>query len=83
MSAHALTNLHVVPQKQSLDAGYYVIEILQRSPLPSIALDTSSGTVLTKKMAPGMSLPIFQPYGASTRTSREVQQWCQENVKGF
>ena len=29
MSAQALTSLHMVPQKQLVDAGYYVIDILQ------------------------------------------------------
>ena len=54
MSAQALTNLHVVPQKQPFGAGYHVTEILQKSLLPSLAWDTSTGSVtepvLTKKM---------------------------------
>ena len=83
MSAQALTNLHMVPQKQSFDAGYYVTEIVQKSLLPSLAWNTSTSSVLTMKIVPGMSLPIFQQDGAPARTSRESQQWCQENVKGF
>ena len=77
MSPRALTNLHVVPQKQSFDAGYYVTEILQKSLLLSLTWDTSAGSVLTKKMVSGMSLPIFQQDGAPARTSRGAKQWCQ------
>ena len=73
MSAQALTNLQVVPQKQFFDAGYYVAEILRMSLLLSLAWDTSTGSVLTKKMVPRMSLPIFQYDGAPACTSREAQ----------
>ena len=83
MSTQALTNLRVISQKQSFDAGYLVPEILQKSLLPSIAWDTSTGSVLTKKIVLGMSLPIFQQDGAPAHSSSEAQQWCQENVKGF
>ena len=56
MSAKALTNLHMVPQKQLVDARYFVIQILQKSLLPSSARDASTSSVLTKKMLPGKSL---------------------------
>ena len=36
MSAQALTDLHVVPQKQSVNAGYDVTEFLQNSLLPNL-----------------------------------------------
>ena len=53
MSAQAVTNLDLVPQKLSFDAGYYVTEILQKSLHPNLAWDTSTGSVLTKKWWPG------------------------------
>ena len=34
--AQVLADLHLVPQKQSVDAGYYVTEILQKSELSSL-----------------------------------------------
>ena len=77
MSAQVLTGLHVVPQKQSVHTGYYVTEILQKSLLPSLARDASTGSVLTKKMMPGMSLSIFQQDGAPAHTPRKAQQWWQ------
>ena len=60
MSAQAPTDLHMVPQKQSVDVGYYVTEILQKSRLlPSLAWDASTSSAMTKKMVSGMSLSIF------------------------
>ena len=40
------------PQKQCLDAGYYVTEILQKSLLPSLARVASTSSVLMKKIVP-------------------------------
>ena len=83
MSTLVVTDLHMVPQKQLVDTGYYVIEILQKSLLPSLAWDASTCSVLTEKMMPRMSLPIIPQNGAPLHTSREAQQWCQENLEGF
>ena len=84
ISAQVLTDLHMVPQKQRVDEGYYVIEILQKSLLPSLArAHASTNSVLIKKMVPGVSLPIFSQDGAPLHMSREAQQWCQENSDGF
>ena len=81
--AQVLADLHVVPQKQSVDAGYYVTEILQKSQLPSLVGYATTFSVLTKKMVPGMSLPIFQQDCAPTHSSRNAQHWLQQNVEGF
>ena len=83
MSAQALIELHMVPQKQSVDVDYYVTKILEKSLLPSLARTASTGSLLDKKMVPRMSPPIFQQNGAPAHTSREAQEWCQENVPGF
>ena len=71
------------PQKPSVDAGYYVTEILQKSQLPSLVRDASICSVLAKKMVPGMSLPIFQQDGAPAHSSRKAQHWCLEDVEGL
>ena len=49
MSALGLTELHVVPQKQTVDTQYYTREILENSLLPSLARTASTGRVLEKK----------------------------------
>ena len=83
MSSQTLTELHVVPQKQSVDTKYYTTEILQKSLLPSLARTASTGSVLRKKMVPGMSLPIFQQDGAPAHASNETQKWCEDNLPSF
>ena len=55
MSAQALTELHVVPQKQSVDADYYVTEILEKFLPSSLACTASTGSLLEKKMVLRMS----------------------------
>ena len=75
-TAQAPTELHVVPQRQSVDAKYYTREILENSLLPSLARTASTGSVLKKKMVPEMSSVIFQrhpairPRGPVSRTAR-------------
>lgn len=83
MSAQALTELHVVPQGQSVDSEYYVTEILEKSLLPSLNRNASTGTLLQKKMVPGMSPPIFQQDGAPAHTSKEAQNWLQQKLPSF
>lgn len=83
MSGQALTELHVVPQRQSVDTEYYIGEILEKSLLPALARTASTGSVLQKKMVPGMSPAIFQQDGAPAHTSARAQNWCQVNLSGF
>ena len=83
MSALGLTELHVVPQKQTVDTQYYTREILENSLLPSLARTASTGSVLEKKMVPGMSPAIFQQDGAPAHMSNEAQNWCQEKLPSF
>ena len=83
MSAQALTELHVIPQKQTVDTKYYTTEILEKSLLPSLTRTASTGSVLQKKMVPGMSPPIFQQDSAPAHASNEAQKWCQDNLQSF
>ena len=73
MSAQALTDLHMVLQKQLVDAGYYFIKIPQKSLLFSLERDASTSSVLTTKIVPGMSMPLVPQDGAPVHTSREDQ----------
>ena len=83
MSAQALTELHVVPQRQSVDAKYYAREILENSLLPSLARTASTSSVLKKKMVPEMSSVIFQQDGAPAHASKEAENWCHDKLPSF
>ena len=74
MRAQVLAYLHLVPRSSLwTQATMYVTEILQKSLLPSLVLDASTGWVLTKKLVPGISLPIFQHDGPPARWSRKAR----------
>lgn len=83
MSAQGLTELHVVPQKQTVNTDYYVSEILTKTLLPALQRSSRNGSVLERKMVPGMSVPIFMQDGAPAHTSKKTQEWCRSNLPGF
>ena len=83
MSAQGLTELHVVPQNQTVNTEYYVSEILTKTLLPALHRSSRNGSVLERKMVPGMSVPIFMQDGAPAHTSKRSQEWCRSNLPGF
>ena len=50
---------YIAPQRQSVDAKYYIRQILENSLLPILSRTASTGSVLKKKMVPVMSPAIF------------------------
>ena len=83
MSAQGLSELHVLPQKQTVDAEYYVTKILKQSLPPALSRSDTTGSVLQRKMVPAMSVSIFMQDGAPANTSKRAQNWCRENVPMF
>ena len=59
MSSCALTELHIVPEKTTVTAQYYVTEILKKSLLPAMHRSCAKGSTLEKKFMPEMSEAIF------------------------
>ena len=72
MSAQGLSELHVLPQKQTVDAEHYVTKILEQSLLPALSRPDTTGSVLQRKMVPAMSAPIFMQYEAPAHTSKKT-----------
>ena len=83
MSALGLSELHFVPKGQTVNAAYYVNEILTKSLLPAVNRSATGGSVLETKMVPGGSRPIFMQDGAPAHTAKRTQDWCRMNVPGF
>ena len=83
MSAQGLTQLHVLPQKQTVDTAYYIHEILEKNLLPALNRSSSTGSVLKMKMVPDMSEPIFMQDVAPAHTSKKTQEWCETNLPAF
>lgn len=82
MSAQGLSELHFVPKAETVNADYYVDEILTKSLLPALNRSATGGSVLETKMVPGRSRPIFMQDGAPLHTSNRTQDWCRLHVLG-
>ena len=83
MSTQGLAELHVVPQKQTVNTEYYVSEILTKTLLPALHRSSGNGPILECKMVPGMSEQIFIQDGAPAHTSKKNQEGCRLNFPGL
>lgn len=83
MSFRALSELHVVPQKQTVDAAYYISEILEKTCLDAMNRLPGRGDVLTRRLLPNMSTAILMQDGAPAHTAASTQRWCVANLNRF
>ena len=73
MSARGLTELHVLPQKQTVNITFYIHEFLEKKILPALSPPSNAGSVLQRKMVPAMSPLIFIQDGAPAHTPKKTQ----------
>ena len=78
MSARGVSELHFIPQKCSVNAKYYVENILAGTSRDAFAQKRSTGIILQRKLCENMSDSIFQQDGAPAHISKLSQQWCQK-----
>ena len=83
MSFIALSELHVLPEKQVVTGAYYVDEILEKSQLPTLKRTRETGSTLQLKLLPDMSTDIFQQDGAPVHTSKVAIKWLENNLNSF
>lgn len=83
MTAQGLTELHVVPPKQTVNTAYYVSEILEGSLKPAIKRTRKTGGVTERKLVDPMSSAIFMQDGAPAHTAKRSQEWCEEHLPKF
>lgn len=83
MSHQGLSELHVIPEKTSVDSHYYVDTILENACLPAINRTASSGSVLKRCMVDDRSTCIFMQDGAPAHRSAKAQRWCAANLPDF
>ena len=79
MSYRGLSDLHIIPQGQTVTSEYYVEVILKQSLTSSLLRTRDSGTILERKLLPERSQAIFQQDGAPAHTSkrsRVVEKQC-------
>ena len=87
MSHRGLSDLHIIPQGQTVTSHYYVEVILKQS-LTSVTSSSllrtrDSGAILERKLLPERSQAIFQQDGAPAHTSKRSQEWLKNNMPGF
>ena len=83
MSFRALSELHVLPEKQMVTGAYYVDEVLDKSLLPTLKRTRETGLTLQRKLLPDMSMAIFQQDGAPAHTSKVAIKWLENNLNSF
>ena len=83
MSANAVSELHSLPQKCTVNAKYYVDNILAGPCKAVFARRRPKGTILQRKLCEKMSNSIFQQDGAPAHTSKLSQEWCRLNLPAY
>lgn len=80
MSHRALSELHFIPPKTSINSQYYTDEILTKSLSKAMSRTASMGSTLKVSLLEKMSEAIFQQDGAPAHNSKMAQDWCTNNL---
>ena len=83
MSYRAVSELHILPPKQTVDQHYYVDEILTKSLVPAMKRRRKTGSILERSFMPNMSKAIFQQDGAPAHSSKKAMSWLEAHVGLF
>ncbi|KAI6658778.1 hypothetical protein LOD99_15103 [Oopsacas minuta] len=78
-----MSELHIVPQKQTVNGAYYTNEILKKTCLDAIARKAKKGSIIERSMLENMSEFLFMQDGAPAHTANVTQQWCSEKFPRF
>ena len=73
MSYNDISDLHIIPKGQSINASYYIEEILSKTMLSALQRDREIDGVSERKLLPDMSSAIFQQDGAPAHTAKKTQ----------
>lgn len=83
LSYQGLNQLHVIPQKTSVDTENYIENILEKFCLPVMNSMATVDSVLDRCMVPSRSDNIFTQDGAYVHRSAKTQRWCREHLCSF
>ena len=83
MSFSGLSELHIVPQGQSVTGEYYREEILKETLFPRLNKQCINGSKFATKLVPDMSRIIFQQDGARAHTALATQNLLSERLPHF
>lgn len=74
MTAHGLSELHIVPANQTINGEYYRKEILKKVYKPALQ---------DRNVCPNPKKVIFMQDGAPPHTADLTQAWCRNNFPKF
>ena len=83
MSASGLSAIHIMLQGQTVDAEYYVEDILEKEVKPLLKRSKRTNEATTNKMVVNKRRFTFQQDGAPAHTSKHAQDWCLQNLPSF
>ena len=83
ISYQGLSRLHVAQEKMSVDAEYYVENILKEVCLPAINKTATAGSVLERRMVDCRSTNSFIQGDAPAHRPARAQKWYQEYFPSF
>ena len=83
MTSTCLSELHIVPQKTSIDAVYYQENILEKNLLPMMSRTATTGDLTERKCPRKKSELVFMQDGARCHTAATTTQWLQDNEIQF
>ena len=79
----AFSELHVVPQKMTVNGVYYRDYILSSTCLNAIKRPAQTGRVTERSLLKNIYNFLFMQDGASTHTAKATQKWLTENFPKF
>ena len=82
-SYRALSQLHVVPQKTTINGEYYRNNILANECLEALNRTAREGSVSERALIDDPSQAVFMQDGAPPHSAKKTQKWCQENLPSF
>ena len=83
MSHRALSDLHIIPQGQTINAAYYCANILDKTCKDAVSRKRKTGSTLQRAMTSNMSKIIFMQDGAPAHTAKVTQQKCSDILPSF
>ncbi|KAI6658805.1 hypothetical protein LOD99_15130 [Oopsacas minuta] len=83
MSCQALSELHFVRPKRTMNASYYVSEILTKTYKDALNRKRKTGTILEKRMIADPLKATLMQDGAPPHRANITQDWCKNQLPNF
>ena len=80
MTGPGLTNLHFIPQGQTVTADYYISQILEKEVKPLLnRRSTTEIPVMRRLFSLNQKMALLQD-GAPAHSAKSTQNWCKRNL---